>query len=133
MTEALMKKPYWIVDILPFRVPEDSPGQYFSVEKYFVETRIGDIRRRRLNVILKLNCYLDIVMDGETNPPPEKIAEIMNTGHVCIMIGNAMILFEPDDTHMTVFDPDERLLALVKEIAASEGLFVWQPPQAGFS
>ena len=40
-----------------------------------------------------------------------------------------LILSEPDDTHMTVFDPDERLLHLITEIAGSEGLFTWKPPQ----
>ena len=38
-----------------------------------------------------------------------------------------MILSEPDDTHMTVFNPDPELLALIKELAAGEGLYVWQP------
>ena len=38
-----------------------------------------------------------------------------------------MLLSEPDDTHMTLFNPDEDLLDLVKILAAGEGLFVWQP------
>ena len=33
--EELLQCPYWIIDILPSQVPEDSPGQYFAVEKYF--------------------------------------------------------------------------------------------------
>ena len=36
-----------------------------------------------------------------------------------------MILSEPDDTHMTLFGPDEKLLKLVKLLAAGEGLYVW--------
>lgn len=27
--EALLNTTYWIIDILPFQVPKDSPGQYF--------------------------------------------------------------------------------------------------------
>ena len=46
--------------------------------------------------------------------------------YVYIMLGDAMILSEPDDTHLTVFHPDKKLLELVKEISSSEGLFVWQ-------
>lgn len=38
------------------------------------------------------------------------------------------ILSEPDDTHMTIFHPNEKLLALIRALAASEGLFVWEPP-----
>ena len=37
-----------------------------------------------------------------------------------------MILSEPDDTHLTVFNPDEELLDLIKNLSPSEGLFVWK-------
>ena len=43
------------------------------------------------------------------------------------MTGGAMILSEPDDTHMTLFNPDEELLGLIRDLASSEGLFVWKP------
>ncbi len=127
--EELLTKPYWIVDILPMQVPKDSPGQYFVVEKYFRNTQMQGIKRRHLNVILKLNCYIDLAINGEVNPPPAKIAEKMNTVFIYIVIGDAMILTEPDDTHLTVFNPDESLMKLIASIASSEGLFVWQPPQ----
>ena len=42
-----------------------------------------------------------------------------------------MILSEPDDTHMTVFNADEKLLELIRVIASGEGLFVWSPPTIG--
>ena len=45
-----------------------------------------------------------------------------------IMLEDSMILTEPDETHMSLFNPDEELLDLVKQIAASEGLFVWKSP-----
>ena len=128
--EELLKKPYWIIDILPKQVPKDSHGQYFAIEKYLLEKQLSDIKRKHLNVILKLNCYLDIAIDGEVNPPPAKVREIMDTRYVYIMINDAMILSEPDDTHLTVFNPDEPLIQLICSIASSEGLFVWQPPQA---
>ena len=85
--DELLQIQYWIIDILPEQVPEDSTGQYFSVEKYY----------------LAPERFLNILLD------------------------DAMILSEPDDTHMTIFNPDEKLLTLVKAIAAGEGLFVWQP------
>ena len=46
--------------------------------------------------------------------------------YVHIMLGDAMILSEPDDTHLTVFNPNEKMLCLIKEISSSEGLFVWK-------
>lgn len=43
------------------------------------------------------------------------------------MTGESMILSEPDDTHLTVFNPDSELLELIGQIASGEGLFVWKP------
>ena len=130
--EKLLQSEYWIVDILPAQVPKDSPGQYFAVEKYFLqEERLAEIKQKHINLVLKLNCYRDISIDGETacNPLPERIAGEMRSRYLYLMTGDAMILSEPDDTHLTVFHPDPELLALIRQIAAGEGLFVWQPGQ----
>ena len=129
--DELLQTPYWIVDILPGQVPKDSPGQYFSVEKYYLEKeRLASIKQKHIDLVLKLNCYRDLYIHGEKliDPPPEHIADEMKKLTLFIMIGEAMILSEPDDTHMTVFNPDEELLDLITKIAAGEGLFVWKPP-----
>ena len=125
--EELLNKPYWIVDILPKQVPKDSPGQYFTIEDYFLKGQLAEIKQKHINVILKLNCYLDLSLDGELNPSPDRTAAIMMEKYVYIMIGESMILSEPDDTHLTIFNPDESLLELVRPIALAEGLFVWKP------
>ena len=126
MIDELLRKPYWIVDILPERVEKDSKGQYFAVEKYFLENRLTDVKQKHINLVLKLNCYMDMELEGEQNPPPAKIAEVMRSQFVYILVGEGMILSEPDDTHMTVFNPDARLLGLVEKLAQAEGLFVWK-------
>ncbi len=126
--EELLQCPYWIIDILPSQVPKDSPGQYFAVEKYFLQDdRIEKIKQKHIDLILKLNCYSDLSLDDETviNPLPEYIADEMRKRDLYIMIGESMILSEPDDTHLTVFNPDSQLLELIRQIAAGEGLFVW--------
>ena len=125
--EELLNKPYWIVDILPKQVPKDSPGQYFTIENYFLKGQLAEIKQKHINVILKLNCYLDLSLDGELNPSPDRTAAIMMEKYVYIMISESMILSEPDDTHLTIFNPDESLLELVRPIALSEGMFVWKP------
>ncbi len=124
--DNLLNTPYWIIDILPMQVPKDSPGQYFAVEAYYLKERLAAIKQRHINVILKLNCYMDIEIDGKTNPAPSKIVKLLNKRYTCIMIGNSMILSEPDDTHMTLFNPDERLLELVRDLSTAEGLFLWK-------
>ncbi len=124
--EELLEKPYWIIDILPTQVPKDSPGQYFAVEDFFLKEQLAEIKKKHINVILKLNCYMDITIDDAKNPVPEWIRDTMLDRYVYIMLGDAMILSEPDDTHMTVFNPDGELLNLIKEVSSSEGLFVWK-------
>ena len=128
--EELLQTPYHIIDILPQRVSEDSPGQYFAIEKYYLEEpRLSEIKQKHINVILKLNCYYSISIDeGVTfNPPPEEIAREMRERYLCILADDALIISEPDDTHMTIFNPDEEMLELVRTIAEKEGLFVWKP------
>jgi len=129
--DALLQSPYWIIDILPEQVPKNSPGQYFAVEKYFLEgKRFAEIKQKHINLILKLNCYRQISIAGENavNPAPEHLADEMRRRWFYIMVDQSMILSEPDDTHLTVFNPDEELLELIKALAAGEGLFVWKPP-----
>jgi len=77
-TEELLQCPYWIIDILPSQVPENSPGQYFTVEKYFLQgDRLDVIKQKHIDLILKLNCYRDILLSDETviNPLPEHVAD----------------------------------------------------------
>ena len=40
--EELLNKPYWIIDVLPERVPENSPGRYFAVEDYFLKEQLEE-------------------------------------------------------------------------------------------
>lgn len=128
--EELLEAPCWIVDILPSQVPKDSPGQYFTVEKFFLQgDRLKAIKQKHIDLVLKLNCYRDISIDEQTdvNPSPERIANEMQKRYLYIMTGESMILSEPDDTHLTVFNPDSQLLELIRQIATGEGLFVWKP------
>ena len=128
--EELLQCSYWIVDILPSQVPEDSPGQYFAVEKFFLQCqRIEEIKQKHIDLILKLNCYRDISIGDEAviNPLPKHIADEMKKRYLYLMVGESMILSEPDDTHLTVFNPDSQLLELLRQIASGEGLFVWKP------
>ena len=128
--EDLLRSSYWIIDILPSQVPKESPGQYFVVEDYFLQgDRIEAIKQKHIDLILKLNCYRDISIgdEGVINPLPNHIADEMKKRYLYIMIDESMILSEPDDTHLTVFNPDSQLLELIRQIASGEGLFVWKP------
>ena len=126
--EELLNTPYWIIDILPKQVPAGSAGQYFAIEKYLRETQLSDIKKKHVNLILKLNCYRDISLDEdkEVNISPEQIADAIYKRYVNIMVDDAMIVSEPEDTYLTIYNPDEDLLTLMRELASGEGMFVWR-------
>ena len=130
--EELLEMPYWVIDILPEQVASDAPGQYFAIERYYLEpSRAMAVKRKHLDLILKLNCYQSVFLDEEeaADPSPERIAEAIMTRRACVRIRDAMIVSEPDDLYLTLYHPDERILELVRTLAVGEGLFVWQPEQ----
>ena len=138
----LLEGPYWIVDVLPEQVPANADGQYFSVERYYLQPeRIRILRRRFAEILLRLNCYHDMAVSfdsceaWEKNPDPEsfaqKLEELSGNSFLRAVFEaqGAMIDIEHDDTYMTVYDPDFRLMEKLHALAAAEGLFVWSPPE----
>ncbi len=126
--DEMLTKPCWIIDMLPERVPENSPGQFFTIEKFFL--RDPDLRRKQTDLLLKLNCYYDLTLvrdEGDiTNPAPEKLAELIGREYLNILIGDALIAADNTVIHMTLFGPDEQMLDLIRKLASAEGLFVWK-------
>ena len=142
MMGALLEGPYWIVDILPEQVPADAAGQYFAVERYFLQrSRIVPLRRTFAELLLRLNCYADMAVSfdscasWETNPDPESFAKRVeglsgNEFLRAVFAGqNVMIDYDHNDTWLTVYDPDSALLGKIMALAAGSGLFVWRAPQ----
>ena len=132
--EALLEKPYQVIDILPERVPEETPGRYFAVERYYLEpARFTDIRKRFADIVIKLYCYYDlIVLLGDADEPlvdpePEQLADWIESAklHMCILIGeDSLLMISTDDLYMTVFNADESLTARIELLAKANGLFV---------
>lgn len=135
--EVFLSKPYWIIDILPKQVPADAGGQYFTIEKHFLSSpHVNAIYRQFAKVVLKLNCYDDIMVfkvDGETwteNPAPGVLEQIVlerKPLFVVLKHADAMISITGDDHNMTVYGANEATLQLISSIASSEGLHVWKP------
>ena len=132
--EELLEKPYRVFDILPERVPEEAPGRYFAVERYYLEpARYADIRKRFADIVIKLYCYYDLsVLLGEADEPlvdpePEQLENWIESAkqHMCILIGNdSLLMISTDDLYMTVFNADESLTARIELLAKANGLFV---------
>ena len=136
--EEYLNKPYWVIDILPKQVPADGRGQYFRVEKYFLEhPQIDIIYRKFTNILLKLNCYEDInvIHDGDewiTNPAPHELENALlacmtdkQMLYILLKSADALITVSGDNTYMTVYNPTEESKKLIDSLAVSEGLFMW--------
>ena len=53
MVEELLEKSYRVVDFLPEQVPEGSAGQFFAVEKYYMNPeRMKGFRRKFADILL---------------------------------------------------------------------------------
>ena len=131
-----LEKPYWLSDILPKQVPANSRGQYFKIERYWLEQpQFSRICRKFASLLMKLNCYYGIaVADASGAVPvclqPESLEKMLTGGDAVYMVmdsENAMIGFNGDDHYMTLYNPSKELLELVSLLANSEGLFVWKP------
>ena len=143
MPETLLNKPYWVIDILPEQVPEGSSGQYFAVDDYYLRPeQLAGIHARFADILLKLNCYYDLqVCEAgteafETNPAPEalsaRVCEMKEDLWILLPGENALITLNRDYTHMTVYHPDKTLLKRLDRLAASAGLFLWQPDTGAY-
>ncbi len=143
MVEELLEKSYRVVDFLPEQVPEGSAGQFFAVEKYYMNPeRMKGFRRKFADILLKLNCYYDLqVCEAgteafETNPAPEalfsRVCEMKEDLWILLPGENALLTLNRDYTHMTVYHPDKTLLRRLDRLAFSAGLFLWQPETGAY-
>ena len=144
--DSWLDKPYWLVDVLPRRVPEDSNGQFFAVGQYFSndETRKALLRKWAV-ILLKLNCYHSLTVgyvsssSGLYNPSPASFNDMLlecqlsdepTKARMLIMVDNdkALMTIDRDDSYITVYNPAPEVLDTLRALAAAEGLFVWRHP-----
>ena len=135
--EDLLTKPYWIVDILPKQVPADTGGQYFTIEKFFLSPpHVDAIYQKFANVLLKLNCYVDLAVfkvEDESwveNPEPDDLERLVLERRPLFVVlkqSQDMLSITGEDHNMTVYGPNDETLALISVIASSEGLYLWKP------
>ena len=134
MVEELLEKSYRVVDFLPEQVPEGSAGQYFAVEKYYMNPqRMKDFRKKFADILLKLNCYYnfsvceaqaDVFID---NPDPEWLeGKILDNADLCVLLPEeeTLITLYRDDLYMTVYNACGSVLKRLEQLAEAEELFV---------
>lgn len=138
--EALLEKPYRIIDVLPARTPERFAAAYSALEKHCFRDPADMPYARFLNLIVKLGCYCDIAAcraDDEkwfSSPEPgylsEALSELAETRrgglHLLIDGGKLLMTLDAGDLYMTVYGSCPRVMRRIKQLARSEGLFVWK-------
>ena len=142
--ERMLEQPYWVIDFLPAQAPERA-GNYAGVERYFLKPElVVPLRERLAHVLLRLNCYHDIWTCAGTdgwahNPDPQTLVDLLSA---CVPVGDgprwvnvlvgecdALLTLDAGDLYATLYGPSGSLLDLVRALAQTEGLCVWQPPQ----
>jgi hypothetical protein len=138
--ESYMEKTYWVVDILPKQVPENSRGQYFKIEEYYLcHPQVDVIYKKFSDIFLKLNCYDDIAVsqDGENwvvNPAPRDLVDMVTNAmppqsmfYAFLKSADTLIVATGYDTYFTIYNPTTEILELLRSLASAEGLFLWKP------
>ena len=137
MTQELLDMPFRLVDHLPRRVPDDTEGQYFMVDRYFRQKpQLAVLHRRQAKILLRLNCFYDMAVttDGgeawEKNPDPERFVSLVDDLSGADFVralfpsADAMIELCANRTQMTVVCSNENATELIRQLAAAEGMFL---------
>lgn len=150
MLESLLEQEAYVIDVLPERVPADADGQYFDVEKYWLDSRLhAETADRFLRVFLKAMCYYHTAVlrddgpdaaDGEWVDKPEPayvdtaITELAAKGagrlNALFPEENALLVFDADALNLTVYAPPIYMKRLLEGAALGEGLF-WRESALG--
>lgn len=139
--ETLLCKPYRIIDILPARTPERFAAAYSALERHCFRDPSADMPYTRFfNILLKLGCYCDIAAcragsdEWVCSPEPgflldelQKLAEARRGGiHFLIDGARLLMTLDAGDLYMTVYGSCPRMMRRIRQLARSEGLFVWK-------
>ena len=141
LRESLLREQYSIIDILPARTPERFAAAYSALEAHCFRDPEADMPYARfLNLIVKLGCYCDIAVcraDEEKwvlSPGPEYFSDalrelaVTRRGglHFIIDGGKLLVTLDAGDLYMTVYGRSPLIMRRIKQLARSEGLFVWE-------
>ena len=131
--DYLFEKDCYVIDFLPYRVKKENKGDFFAIEDYYLDE---ELRKKFLDVILKLNCYFSIEVNNDEYVDIEDLATriLGNEEYLNIYLEekDCLITLDTDDSHMSVFNPDEELLYLLDKLATSSGLFLWRSDEKEF-
>ena len=125
--DYLFEKDCYVIDFLPCRVNKDNKGDFFAIENYYLDKKL---REQFLDVILKLNCYYSIEVNDDEYVDIEDLSQrvLDNEEYFNIYLEekDCLLTLDSDDSHMSVYNPDEQLLKLLDKLATGSGLYLWR-------
>lgn len=128
--DELLGTALYSIDFLPEPV---AGGQFFDVEDYLLNSeKRFSLKDRFVNVILKLMCYYHVSIQWNgwiDRPKPQTVEEAVNTfmdNHsdwliILLPEENALVIL--DGFGLFVYNPSEKMQAIMERLAFSEGLF----------
>ena len=139
--ENLLARPYRIIDVLPARTPDNFSAAYSALEKRLFRDPEKDMPYERFfGLMIKLACFCDIAVglpEGGGWAKPEEpdllydafaeLAETRRSGlHFLLDGGKLLMTLDAGDLYMTVYGSSPRVLRRIRQLARSEGMFVWR-------
>ena len=55
----------------------------------------------------------------------QTLKELVGHKYIQILFDDALLISDPDDMYMSLFNPSQEVLEIVKRITCSEGMCVW--------
>lgn len=142
--DDLLEKPYYLIDFLPKRVPENANGHFFDVEYYLQSSaKHYEFKNKCVNIILKLMCYYraSVLYEKWNNSPKPKdidaaVMEIVerNSGTLNILFTEEDVLLVLDGNclSLTIYNLSDNMKSIVEKIVLSEGFFLWYGEDQAF-
>ena len=131
--EQLLEKAFVVIDFLPEQVSEDKGNNFARTEAFFLQHK-DIIYRHFAYLIIKLSSYYDLIIsDGVKiieDFDPARLYDLFlySDSRTCLNIlfreKDSLITFYGDDLYMTVYNADDSLLELLRQLSLSEQLFV---------
>ncbi|MCR4671761.1 MAG: hypothetical protein K5637_00800 [Lachnospiraceae bacterium] len=133
--ERLLEEPFHVIDFLPRQVPAESSGQYFEVEAFYrQEPFIAALYRKFADILVSINCYYSLAVpvgirwarDLDPAQLYTRAAECREPEYLNILLPeeDSLITLCGGDLYMTLYHASDELLETVRQLAASQGLFV---------
>ena len=134
ITESLLEKICYVIDILPSRVEEF--GSFSEIEEYYLqEKELNRFAEKIVNIIIKIQGYHEFEIFCGTwqhNVVPGELAEMVRktirskNGFLNMLSkqDNMLLSVHGQTLYMEVYNPTLAAIANLSMLASSEGLFM---------